>query len=69
MSTMYESDACGTTHCGAFWEFHVNLTVPFKLSQTFIAIAYLRLSKLKHQPPTPLQLAAPLAQGVTRHRL
>ena len=25
----YDSDACGTTYCGAFSGFHVNLTVPF----------------------------------------
>ena len=31
----------------------------FKTASTFISIAYLRMSKLKHLPPNPLQLAGP----------
>ena len=39
----------------------------------FISIAYLRMSKLKHIPPNPLELAAPLtipngSTGVLIHR-
>jgi len=39
----------------------------FKTATNFIAIAYLRMSKLKHLPPNPLQTALPQT-GVLLHR-
>ena len=39
----------------------------FRTATHFIAIAYLRMSKLKHLPANPLQLAMPQAGGLT-HR-
>jgi len=41
----------------------------FRTVQNFIAIAYLRMSKLKHLPETPFVPAAPLSLGCLRHRL
>ena len=39
----------------------------FRTSKNFIAIAYLRLSKLKHLPANPFELAAPRLAGITMH--
>lgn len=39
----------------------------FRTATHFIAIAYLRMSKLNHLPGNPLQLAMPKA-GVITHR-
>jgi len=39
----------------------------FRTVANFIAIAYLRMAKLKHLPINPLQAAVPLGFGVTRH--
>ena len=39
----------------------------FRTVTNFIAIAYLRMSKLKHLPDNPLRAAVPLDFGVTRH--
>ena len=39
----------------------------FRTATNFIAIAYLRMSKLKHLPSNPLQLAMPQV-GVLLHR-
>jgi transposase len=41
----------------------------FRTVENFIAIAYLRMSKLKHLPDNPLVPAAPLSLGCLRHRL
>ena len=40
----------------------------FRTVKNFAAIAYLRMSRLKHLPQNPLQPAAPRDQGVTRYR-
>lgn len=40
----------------------------FRTSTNFIAIAYLRLSKLKHLPANPFEHAAPRYAGLTTHR-
>lgn len=40
----------------------------FRTSANFIAIAYLRLSKLKHLPANPFEHAAPRFAGLTTHR-
>jgi transposase len=40
----------------------------FRTSKNFIAIAYLRLSKLKHLPANPFEPAAPRLAGLTTHR-
>lgn len=40
----------------------------FRTSRNFIAIAYLRLSKLKHLPLNPLEPAQPRLSGLTTHR-
>lgn len=40
----------------------------FRTVENFIAIAYLRMSKLKHLPENPLVPAAPLSLGCLRHR-
>jgi len=40
----------------------------FRTSRNFIAIAYLRLSKLKHLPTNPFEHAAPRFAGVAMHR-
>jgi hypothetical protein len=40
----------------------------FRASKNFIAIAYLRLSKLKHLPVNPFEPAAPRFTGLTTHR-
>jgi len=40
----------------------------FRTSKNFIAIAYLRLSKLKHLPVNPFEHAAPRFAGRTTHR-
>lgn len=40
----------------------------FRTSKNFIAIAYLRLSKLKHLPVNPFEHAAPRFAGLTTHR-
>lgn len=40
----------------------------FRTSRNFIAIAYLRLSKLKHLPANPFEYAAPRFAGLTTHR-
>jgi transposase len=40
----------------------------FRTSKNFIAIAYLRLSKLKHLPANPFEPAAPRFAGLTTHR-
>jgi transposase len=39
----------------------------FRTSKNFIAIAYLRLSKLKHLPINPFEHAAPRSAGLTTH--
>lgn len=39
----------------------------FRTSKNFIAIAYLRLSKLKHLPANPFEHAAPRLAGLTTH--
>lgn len=41
----------------------------FRTVENFIAIAYLRMSKLKHLPDNPLVPAVPLSLGGLRHRL
>lgn len=41
----------------------------FRTVENFIAIAYLRMSKLKHLPDNPLVPAAPLSLGCLRHRI
>jgi len=41
----------------------------FRTVENFIAIAYLRMSKLKHLPANPFVPAAPLSIGCLRHRL
>jgi len=41
----------------------------FRTVENFIAIAYLRMSKLRHLPPSPLAPAIPLDYGVLVHRL
>lgn len=40
----------------------------FRTVKNFAAIAYLRMSKLKHLPQNPLRPAAPPTQGITRYR-
>ncbi len=40
----------------------------FRTSKNFIAISYLRLSKLKHLPVNPVEHAAPRFAGLTTHR-
>jgi hypothetical protein len=40
----------------------------FRRRRNFIAIAYLRLSKLKHLPADPFEHAAPRFAGLTMHR-
>jgi transposase len=40
----------------------------FRTSRNFIAIAYLRLSKLKHLPANPFVPAAPRFAGLITHR-
>jgi hypothetical protein len=40
----------------------------FRTSKNFIAIAYLRLSKLTHLPVNPFEHAAPRFAGITTHR-
>jgi hypothetical protein len=40
----------------------------FRTSKNFIAIAYLRLSKLKHVPANPLEHAAPRCDGCITRR-
>lgn len=40
----------------------------FRTSRNFIAIAYLRLSKLKHLPLNPFEHATPRFAGLTMHR-
>lgn len=39
----------------------------FRTVANFIAIAYLRMAKLKHLPTNPLHTAVPREFGVTRH--
>ena len=39
----------------------------FSTAANFLAIAYLRMAKLKHLPTNPLRAATPLDFGVTRH--
>jgi hypothetical protein len=39
----------------------------FRTVINFIAIAYLRMAKLKHLPTNPLLATMPLAKGVIRH--
>lgn len=39
----------------------------FRTVTNFIAIAYLRMAKLKHLPANPLRIAVPREFGVTRH--
>lgn len=39
----------------------------FRTVTNFIAIAYLRMAKLKHLPANPMQAAVPLNYGITRH--
>lgn len=39
----------------------------FRTSKNFIAIAYLRLSKLKHLPANPFEPAEPRLTGLTTH--
>lgn len=39
----------------------------FRTVANFIAIAYLRMARLKHQPTNPLRAAVPLNFCVTRH--
>ncbi|MEG3888537.1 ISL3 family transposase [Microcoleus sp. herbarium19] len=39
----------------------------FRTSKNFIAVAYLRLSKLKHLPANPFEHAAPRFAGLTTH--
>lgn len=41
----------------------------FRTVENFIAIAYLRMSKLKHLPANPFVPAVPLSLGCIRHRL
>lgn len=41
----------------------------FRTMENFIAIAYLRMSKLKHLPANPFVPAVPLSFGCIRHRL
>ena len=41
----------------------------FRTLENFIAIAYLRMSKLKHLPANPFVPAAPLSLGCLRHRI
>lgn len=41
----------------------------FRTVENFIAIAYLRTSKLQHLPANPLRPAVPLDYGVTRYRM
>jgi transposase len=41
----------------------------FKTTENFIAIAYLRMSKLQHLPKTPFELAKPRDLGIIRHHL
>jgi len=41
----------------------------FRTVENFIAIAYLRMSKLKHLPDNPLVAATPLSLGHSPHRL
>ena len=40
----------------------------FRTSRNFIAIAYLRLSKLEHLPANPFEYAAPRFAGLSTHR-
>lgn len=40
----------------------------FRTSRNFIAIAYLRLSKLKHLPDSPFEHAWPRFSGISTHR-
>jgi transposase len=40
----------------------------FRTARNFIAIAYLRMSKLKHLPANPLQPATSRTAGITRYR-
>ncbi|MFM9436140.1 hypothetical protein ACFDR9_003221, partial [Janthinobacterium sp. CG_23.3] len=40
----------------------------FRTVKNFVAIAYLRMSKLKHLPQNPLRPAAPLMKAGTRYR-
>ncbi|WP_177137774.1 transposase [Hydrogenophaga aromaticivorans] len=40
----------------------------FRTSTNFIAIAYLRMSKLKHLPANPFEHAAPRFAGLSTHR-
>ncbi|MBC7701921.1 MAG: ISL3 family transposase, partial [Massilia sp.] len=39
----------------------------FRTVRNFIAIAYLRMAKLKHLPANPFTPASPLDLGITRH--
>jgi transposase len=39
----------------------------FRTVRNFIAIAYLRMAKLKHLPANPFAPASPLELGITRH--
>jgi transposase len=41
----------------------------FRTTENFIAIAYLRMSKLQHLPDSPFVLAKPRNLGIIRHRL
>jgi len=41
----------------------------FRTAANFIAIAYLRLSKLPHQPASSFAPASPMAAGTTRHQM
>ena len=41
----------------------------FRTTENFIAIAYLRMSKLKHLPTNPLAQAASRGYGITVHRV
>ncbi|MFM9437347.1 hypothetical protein ACFDR9_004434, partial [Janthinobacterium sp. CG_23.3] len=40
----------------------------FRTVKNFVAIAYLRMSKLKHLPHNPLRPVAPLMKAGTRYR-
>jgi hypothetical protein len=40
----------------------------FRTSTNFIAIAYFRMSKLKHLPANPFEHAAPRFAGLSTHR-
>jgi transposase len=40
----------------------------FRTVKNFVAIAYLRMSRLKHLPQNPLRPAASLVQGIKRYR-